>query len=35
MKLLANELILAARNDNNSRAVKRKDELERIAISAR
>jgi small subunit ribosomal protein S7 len=34
-ELLGNELILAARNDNNSRAVKRKDELERIAISAR
>jgi small subunit ribosomal protein S7 len=34
-ELLANELILAARNDNNSRAVKRRDEMERMAISAR
>ena len=34
-ELLANELILAGRNDTNSRAVKRKDELERVAISAR
>lgn len=34
-ELLANELILAGRNDNSSRAVKRKDELERVAISAR
>ncbi len=34
-ELLGNELVLCARNDNNSRAVKRKDELERVAISAR
>lgn len=34
-ELLANELILAGRNDTNSRAVKRKDEMERVAISAR
>ena len=34
-ELLANELILAGRNDTNSRAVTRKDELERVAISAR
>lgn len=34
-ELLANELILAGRNDTNSRAVNRKDELERVAISAR
>ena len=32
---LAQELILAARNSQDSRAVKRKDEIERIAISAR
>ncbi|MHA1675464.1 MAG: 30S ribosomal protein S7 [Promethearchaeota archaeon] len=34
-ELLANELILAGRNDASSRAVKRKDEMERVAISAR
>ncbi len=34
-ELLANELILCARNDTNSRSVKRKDEMERVAISAR
>ena len=34
-ELLANELILAGKNDTNSRAVKRKDEVERVAISAR
>lgn len=34
-ELLANELVLAARNDGNSRSVKRKDEMERVAISAR
>ncbi|WP_457558874.1 30S ribosomal protein S7 [Candidatus Harpocratesius sp.] len=34
-ELLANELILASRNDTNSAAVKRKDEMERVAISAR
>ncbi len=32
---LAQELILAAQNSQESRAVKRKDEIERIAISAR
>jgi small subunit ribosomal protein S7 len=32
---LAQELILAARNSQESRAVKRKDEIERIAVSAR
>ncbi|MBN2156308.1 MAG: 30S ribosomal protein S7 [Candidatus Lokiarchaeota archaeon] len=32
---IANEIIYAARNDQNSRAIKRKDEMERIAISAR
>jgi len=32
---LAQELILAANNSQESRAVKRKDEIERIAISAR
>ncbi|MFW9825223.1 MAG: 30S ribosomal protein S7, partial [Candidatus Thorarchaeota archaeon] len=32
---LAQELILAARNSQDSRAVKRKDEIERIAVSAR
>ena len=32
---LAQELILAARNSQDSRAIKRKDEIERIAISAR
>lgn len=31
----AQELILAARNSQESRAVKRKDEIERIAVSAR
>ncbi|WP_371805890.1 30S ribosomal protein S7 [Candidatus Lokiarchaeum ossiferum] len=34
-ELLANELILGARNDANSRSIKRKDEMERVAISAR
>ncbi len=34
-ELLANELILCAKNDTNSRSVKRKDEMERVAISAR
>lgn len=34
-ELLANELILASRNDTNSAAVKRRDEMERVAISAR
>ncbi|MHA1613151.1 MAG: 30S ribosomal protein S7 [Promethearchaeota archaeon] len=34
-ELLANELILAGRNEAGSRAVKRKDEMERVAISAR
>lgn len=34
-ELIANELILASRNDSNSKAIKRKDELERVAISAR
>jgi len=32
---LAQELILAAKNSLDSRAVKRKDEIERIAVSAR
>ena len=32
---LANELILASKNSQDSRAVKRKDEVERIAVSAR
>ena len=32
---LAQELILAAKNRQDSRAVKRKDEIERIAVSAR
>ncbi|MFX1291861.1 MAG: 30S ribosomal protein S7 [Promethearchaeota archaeon] len=32
---LAQELILAARNSQESRAVRRKDEIERIAVSAR
>ena len=32
---LAQELILAANNNQESRAVKRKDEIERIAVSAR
>jgi small subunit ribosomal protein S7 len=34
-ELLANELILCAKNDNNSRSINRKDEMERVAISAR
>jgi len=34
-EIMAKELILCARNDANSRAVKRKDEMERVAISAR
>lgn len=34
-ELLAKELILAASNDPNSKAVKRKDEIERVAVSAR
>ncbi|GAG76386.1 unnamed protein product, partial [marine sediment metagenome] len=32
---LAQELILASRNSQESRAIKRKDEIERIAVSAR
>ncbi|MEE9377041.1 MAG: 30S ribosomal protein S7 [Candidatus Lokiarchaeia archaeon] len=32
---IAQELILAAKNSQESRAVKRKDEIERIAVSAR
>lgn len=32
---LAQELILAAKNSQDSRAVRRKDEIERIAVSAR
>ena len=32
---LAQELILAANNSQESRAVKKKDEVERIAVSAR
>ncbi|MFX1497248.1 MAG: 30S ribosomal protein S7 [Promethearchaeota archaeon] len=32
---LAQELILAANNSQDSRAIKRKDEIERIAVSAR
>lgn len=32
---LAHELIMAAKNSQESRAVKRKDEIERIAVSAR
>ena len=32
---LAQELLLASRNNQESRAVKRKDEIERIAVSAR
>ena len=32
---VAQELILAAKNSQDSRAVKRKDEIERIAVSAR
>ncbi|MFX1391026.1 MAG: 30S ribosomal protein S7 [Promethearchaeota archaeon] len=32
---LAQELIMAARNSQESRAIKRKDEIERIAVSAR
>ena len=32
---IAQELILAAKNSQDSRAVKRKDEIERIAVSAR
>ncbi len=34
-EIVAEEFILAARNDHNSRAIKRKDEIERVAISAR
>ncbi|MFX1297724.1 MAG: 30S ribosomal protein S7 [Promethearchaeota archaeon] len=34
-EIIANELILAASNDNKSAAVKRKEEKERIAASAR
>jgi small subunit ribosomal protein S7 len=34
-ELLAQELILCARSDANSKAIKRKDELERVAASAR
>ena len=32
---IAQELVLAAKNSQDSRAVKRKDEIERIAVSAR
>jgi len=32
---LAKEIILAANNDSNSYAIKRRDEIERIARSAR
>ena len=32
---LAQELILAANDSQESRAIKRKDEIERIAVSAR
>ena len=32
---LAQELVLASRNSQESRAIKRKDEIERIAVSAR
>ncbi|MGQ4872517.1 MAG: 30S ribosomal protein S7 [Promethearchaeota archaeon] len=32
---IATELILAAKNSQDSRAIKRKDEIERIAVSAR
>jgi len=32
---IAQELMLAAKNSQESRAVKRKDEVERIAVSAR
>ena len=32
---IAQELILASRNSQESRAIKRKDEIERIAVSAR
>ncbi len=32
---IAQELILAAQNSQESRSVKRKDEIERIAVSAR
>ncbi|MCL4387709.1 30S ribosomal protein S7, partial [Candidatus Marsarchaeota archaeon] len=32
---LANELILAAKNDINSYAIKRKNEIERMARSAK
>ncbi|MHA1265208.1 MAG: 30S ribosomal protein S7 [Candidatus Helarchaeota archaeon] len=34
-ELIANELIMAANNDNKSSAIKRKEEKERIAASAR
>jgi small subunit ribosomal protein S7 len=34
-ELIANELIFASNNDGKSKAVKRKDEMERVAISAR
>ena len=34
-EIIAKELMLAAKNDPNSRAVKRKDEIERMAVSAR
>ncbi len=34
-EVLAQELMLASRNSQDSRAVKRKDEIERIAVSAR
>ncbi len=34
-EILAQEIILASKNSQDSRAVKRKDEIERIAVSAR
>ncbi len=34
-QMLAKELILASKNDSNSFSVKRKDEVERIAVSSR
>ncbi|SRR6056297_1633415 len=34
-EIVAEEIYLAAQNDHNSRAIKRKDEIERVAISAR
>jgi len=34
-ELIAEELILASRNDVNSKAIRKRDELERIAYAAR